>query len=207
MQKMVLSLAMVGMLIMVVFTVIGAQDSRLLSSSLYSYPILDDDGVEIEPAKAIPGTRSSYVATSESATMRITTQGLTPGEAVTSWWIIFNHPEFCSDGECGRDDVLPAPGNESAGVSVLWGDGVVVEDDGTAYFWDVLEVGDASNVNFGPGLTNPFGAEVHYVLRSHGPARQDVLEEQLSTINGGCDPEPPHEPCYDAQFSILKDSE
>ena len=98
---------------------------------------------------------------------------------------------------------MPFPGNAAARVSVLLGSGQVVNADGSAYFVDFLAEGDVSEAVFGPGLVNRRTAEIHYVLRSHGPAQQEILEEQLTDIMGGCAAEAPHAPCYDAQFSVF----
>ena len=38
----------------------------------------------------------------------------------------------------------------------------------------------------GPGLTNPLGADVHLVLRDHGPVQSGNFVDQLSTYGGGC---------------------
>lgn len=206
MQYAIRSLVVVGMLMMAVLLSVGAEDSRFLSSSLFSYPVMDENGTEIEPSEEISGSLATLRTTAETATMMISTNNLVLGEAVTSWWVIFNYPENCSDDECGADDVSP-PRNPDIGISVLLGDGEVIGEDGKGFFLSTIDVGDASNVVFGPGLTNPFGAEIHYVLRSHGPAQDEVLEEQLTTINGGCEEDAPHEPCYDAQYAILKDGE
>jgi hypothetical protein len=99
---------------------------------------------------------------------------------------------------------MPPPGNVEAGVSVLYGDGRIVNPQGSAFFWGALDVGDTEGALFGPGLINPLGAEIHYVLRTHGPAKQDVLAEQLTTFMGGCDSEPPNAPCQDLQFAVFK---
>lgn len=207
MQNVVRVLAFASLALLMAVTAIGFQAPQSYESEMFRFPVLDDRGRELSPAGAIPQTKATLFTTSDDAIMTIDTQELTPGDAVTMWWIIFNYPEFCSDRVCGEDDVLPAPGNLDAGVAVLLGDGSVVAQDGTAFFWDVLDVGDTEGIVFGPGLTNPQGAEYHYVLRSHGQARDEVLYEQLHSINGGCDPEPPNAPCYDVQFAVFKQNQ
>jgi len=61
------------------------------------------------------------------------------------------------------------------------------------------------------GLTNPQGAEVHLVLRSHGPRIPGQVAEQRTTFAGGCefflDPGATHElepgQCSDLQFAVF----
>jgi hypothetical protein len=36
------------------------------------------------------------------------------------------------------------------------------------------------------GITSPFDAEYHILLRSHGPIIPDQLEDQISSYDGGC---------------------
>lgn len=44
-------------------------------------------------------------------------------------------------------------------------------------------------VRFGPGLLRPRRAELHIVLRGHGPAVAGEVAEQISSLNGGCTPD------------------
>ena len=43
-----------------------------------------------------------------------------------------------------------------------------------------------NDVLIGDGLTNPEGAEIHLVLRYHGPKIQGHVDEQIHTFAGGC---------------------
>lgn len=167
---------------------------------MHTFPVLDENGVVIEESEVVVGGISTLVVDRSGATMEIMARDLPVGHAVTSWWVIFNNPENCSGGVCNGDDVLPMPGNTAAGVTVLYGDGDVVGVDGSAHFVSNLAEGDISGAVFGPGLINRRGAEIHYVLRDHGMARAEVLTEQLTTLNGGCDEA---NPCVDLQFAVF----
>ena len=62
------------------------------------------------------------------------TSGLPAGDAVTIWWVVFNHPEACSHGalglRCGeRDFAEPA-----VDASVLYAAGQVIGGGGTGNF-------------------------------------------------------------------------
>jgi hypothetical protein len=50
------------------------------------------------------------------------------------------------------------------------------------------------------GLVEPFKAEIHLVVRTHGPASGDpaVLQAQLNMFNGGCPPNT----CGNVQVSV-----
>lgn len=135
----------------------------------------------------IPGSSSTLVRTANGITGTAHTSGLQPGAAYTFWWIIFNHPENCSDGVCGVDDVVPFPGNADAGVSLVYGGGHIIGGNGKSNFAAHLSVGDTSAADFGPGLLDPWKAEVHIVLRSHGQPIPGMIDIQIGSFGGGCD--------------------
>lgn len=157
---------------------------------------------------AIPGARSSLVTFDEGASVAIETAGLEPGHAVTLWWVVFNHPEACAHGEdglrCGADDLAV----EAVEGSVLGGDGHVVGPDGKGLFSSFLATGDASTAIEGAGLTNPRGADIHFVLRTHGPVQPGLLGAQLQTFGGGCNDSteelgtPGDYACANVQFAV-----
>jgi hypothetical protein len=146
------------------------------------------------------------------------TNDLAPNDVVTMWWVIFNEPANCTDA-CGDDDIFVVDADgalvigdngpelnldqiEAAQIAVLGATGNVIGDNGEGHFSAVLTTGENPNTVFGPGLLNPLTAEIHLVLRTHGPVNPDALDEQIITINGGCAAEWPNEPCQDLQFSI-----
>jgi len=70
-------------------------------------------------------------------------EGLTPGNAVTLWWVVFNYPENCAAGpyQCSPNDMgndMPAKGD------FLFASGQVVADNGKGNFAGRLNVGDTS---------------------------------------------------------------
>ena len=157
------------------------------------------DGSRVEDSEAIL-TRLEH-----GLSMSLETSGLVPGDAYTVWWTIFDVPQNCSDGVCGPDDVfltddtgqfvLDENGErlfnfasiEAAQISTMRATGAIAYDDGTAYFRAHLPIGDMTDDPIhGTGLHNAMSAEVHLIVRTHGPAQQDVLTEQLFTLAGGC---------------------
>ena len=147
--------------------------------------------------------------------MKLRSRGLTPGHAYTVWWVVFNNPSECVDG-CFLDEITQAqeaaadPNDDidppPSEVSVLYADGAIANRRGRATFRAELEELDLTGpVLFGPGLTNAQGAEVHAVVRTHGEASDDpdILNEQLTTFNGGCPPNT----CVDIQVGVFPSPE
>ena len=136
---------------------------------------------------------SDLVRTVENVSMNIDTTDFPIG-AYSVWWVIFNNPAGCSDGECGENDVLPPPSTPEVEVSPVWATGGIVGPDRGGHFSARLGVGkDAApgQIIFGDALTNPMGAEIHMIVRYHGPARWDdpeALLSQMSTFQGYCTP-------------------
>ena len=143
--------------------------------------------------------------------------GLTPGEAVTMWWVIFNTPENCTDNACGEDDLT----NAAARVDILYADGKVIRNAPInaswrdSYYFAHRRVGDTDGsivpALFGApalGLEDARKAEVHLVLRTHGPVIPEMEQEMISTFAGGCDGFPEAlgkagpNTCVDIQFAV-----
>jgi len=145
----------------------------------------------------VEGASSTLVRTADGVEGTLLTT-IDPMEAATIWWVVFNRPENCTGGVCDGDDVMPAPGNVDAGVSVIYATGRVADAYGKADFGAKLTVGDMSYVMRGPGLTDAKNAEIHMIVRSHGPAVPELVQEQISTFDGGC----PDGGCTNIQFSV-----
>ena len=126
--------------------------------------------------------------------MMLRTRKLEPHAAYTTWWVIFNHPEHCSGGVCGADDFAKL----EVGASLLWATGSNANHRGRGIFAGYLRVKATDKARFGPGLTEPLGAEVHLVIRTHGQLIPGMMHEQLSTFDGGCLPNV----CANVQASI-----
>lgn len=123
------------------------------------------------------------------------------GDATTVWFVVFNEPWNCSDDECGEDDVMAAFNGNPAKVGVHFGTGHVA---GGADFNAAasLKEGDMSGVLFGYGLMDSMAAEIHLVVRSHGPAANltgPELADALHSVDGGCDTNT----CGDPQFAVF----
>lgn len=132
------------------------------------------------------------------------------GHAVSISWVIFNNPEAC-DGACAAATDLFEP---AVNAAVMSGGGNVVGDSGRSSFAAHLNEGEITNEHpafeDGPGVTDARGAEIHLVVRSHGPKVEEHMPAQLKTFGAGCDddvtPEMPNEQgeCADVQFAAFK---
>jgi hypothetical protein len=123
-----------------------------------------------------PVGTSTLTRTDSGISFSLSTSGLQAGHAVTIWWMVFNH-----DGP----------------LSVQYAAGHVIDEGGAAEFGGYLQEGDTEGViNGGPGLLDAQGANVVLVVRDHGPADPNRVDEQIHTI-GACNPT-----CTDQQMSM-----
>ncbi len=143
----------------------------------------------------VPGATSTLVRTSSGISVSLQTSGLPAGHAVTIWALIFNNPSACGAGGCEetRGDLgLPAVQGSLQRVT-----GHVV--DAESSFAGHLGIGEASQTAFGPGLLNPYGAQIHLIVRDHGVAASgELLLQQFH------DPSPRfcNVACFDIQKSV-----
>jgi len=157
-----------------------------------------------EETNVITGTLSTLQRMPEGVHVSLETKGLTPGDAYTLWWVVFNYPDDCTKQGCLPQNLMEA----KMAAMVKYGIGAIADESGTATFEAFLPVGDVTGAldnNSGfpfevlepaPGLTEPLTAEFHVVLRTHGAALDDPTE-QLTTFNGGCNPE-----CFNVQVAM-----
>jgi hypothetical protein len=130
---------------------------------------------------------------------------LDAGSAYSLWWIIFNNPGACDPAGCSDADF----GTAAVEASAMNATGRAVDDTGNATFNAFLPVGfmhtNTPSGNgrqlFGPGLQNAADAEIHVVIRSHGPWSGNP--EQLSTIGADCLNEASPSGCYDGQAIVF----
>lgn len=135
---------------------------------------------------------SILVRTAGGVSASFRSSDLPAGHAVTMWFVVFNEPSACAGSPCGPGDL----GVPEVKADFLWATGNVVGGSGRAGFGARLAVGDSSGSGFrelgapeaAVGLLDPWGAEVHLLLHSHGPAfTGQSLKEQLTSFLGGCE--------------------
>ena len=150
------------------------------------------------PGLVVAGGDATLVRQPTGASFTFSGTGLVAGHAHTIWFVAFNDPAACTapmmdGGElislCG----LPDLGNAAAQPTAVWGAGHVVGGNGIVTFGGRVAVGDTSGCDAlgrlpcNDGLTDPTGAEIHLVLRTHGAAIPDLVNEQIHSFNRGCE--------------------
>lgn len=152
----------------------------------------------------VEGASATLVRTKNGLTVNVRTAELQPGNAYTLWWIIFDAPEGCAagPGNCTLSDIF-APGNPADATIFGPAAATLAGGTGKATFAGHVKPGDEPNfIDLGDGsLDDPLTAEVAFVVRNHGPALPGLVDEQLSTFNGGC---PPNN-CMNVQFGIFNE--
>ena len=152
---------------------------------------------------------SSYLATHDrGAYVKFDTSQLTPDDAVTLWWVVFNNPASCTQGQggyhCGEGDLT----DPDVQASVLHASGKLINRSGSAHFTSYLPINNINGALFGPGLLNPETADIHFVVRTHGSKITELLYDQLHTFDGGCNNStastgsPGPNTCEDIQFAV-----
>lgn len=139
------------------------------------------------------------------STVNANVRGLAGGHAITLWAVVFEHPENCS-GDCGGDDVDAAFGGDtSVDITITYAAGGVSNNGGNLNLNGTIGGGQTL---LGDGtLDNNAGAEVHFVVRSHGPDQPGNAD--TTSVSGGCTvgladgaiPSAVGE-CSDIQFSV-----
>ena len=130
------------------------------------------------------------VRTNDGVFVTLHSSGFADGTVVTGWIAIFNRPQHCATQPCSPADFA----NPAVGGSGYNFGGRSIGPDGSISLGAFRAVDDATGagtpVNPMPPvpLLDPYSAEIHIVLRSHGPAVGDPL--QFTTFNGGCPPNP-----------------
>jgi hypothetical protein len=142
----------------------------------------------------VPGSKSKLTRDPGSLELEIRSHGFTPGTVVTAWWLVFNHPEACANPIQRPDGIWlcsgPDVSNPATGATYQFLAGQVVGNDGKISLAGELKVGNTSGCAAPTlpcvGLLDSFGSEPHIPLRSMGPIIPSLLQEQLTTFNGGC---------------------
>jgi hypothetical protein len=168
-RRILVALALVGLLSLVLISRAGAAPT---TSPVSTSPVTSSAGAV--------GT-STLVRTDRGLSFSLQTTGLAAGHAVTVWWMVVNP--------------------DAAAPSVLYAAGHVIDDSGAAGFGGSLQEGDTDGVVELDGLSlagllDATGATVVLVVRDHGPARADIVQQQIHTFNV-CNPT-----CTDLQMSI-----
>ncbi|MDE2149017.1 MAG: hypothetical protein KGJ55_04095 [Gammaproteobacteria bacterium] len=130
-------------------------------------PVTDTKSVFLFSDNSVVGT-STLMRFPKAVQMTLQTTGLPANHIVTVWWVIFNHPEFCTHGgevpRCQGDNF----GDSRVEASAVHAAGQVIGATGDGRYGAYLPVGSTQEqILFGPGLTNPLGADIHLIVHDH----------------------------------------
>lgn len=144
---------------------------------------------------------SRLVRNAAGVSYRLSTSGLEPGTAATLWMVIFNKPKLCTSfppddpiSPCGLGDLLDF---EGVMPDLMFAAGSLVGGTGKATFAGRRAVRDKSSSMWevfefpSPGLLDAREAEIHFIVRTHGPVVPGMARAMTSTFNGGCGPVDP----------------
>lgn len=133
---------------------------------------------------------ATLLRTNNKISMTFKVDGLNPGHAYTIWWVIWNKPEECTTPYAC--DVVDFDMSEVVEVDALYAAGHVVGNSGKGNFSGSLKESDTSgSINDlfalpAYGLQDARTAEVHLVLRDHGPKIPGQVNDQINFYPGGC---------------------
>lgn len=123
-------------------------------------------------------------------TATLTSAALEAHTAYSIWWVVFNRPQHCATPwQCGSGDL----GNAAVKPSVFWAGGLISDGDGYGNTQIELVKGTTERELFGPmkddGLEDIVNAELHLVLRTHGPVGvAGPVADQIGSANVACPP-------------------
>lgn len=122
----------------------------------------------------------------DSVELEFISQSL-PAGVHTLWLDFYPEPALCTGTPCNENDFF----DPNIPVNELWVEGAIVGEDGKVNYSVMLEEGSSpGEITIGRGLEagDALNAEYQFITRWHGSPSQDpqILEEQLTTFNGGC---------------------
>lgn len=132
---------------------------------------------------------STLIRAERGITAKLATSGLEPGPH-TMWWVVWNNPEACGEDGCNDADL----GDPEIDVDIGFAAGVVAGESGTATLTAHLQEARPLHgfptefgITSGSGLISAETAEIHLVVRSHGPRIPGLVGEMTRTFHAGCD--------------------
>jgi len=111
------------------------------------------------------------------------------GHAVTLWAVFFNEGD-----EIAEENI----------ASMYRVNGHVIGNNGKINYGGRINEGQTKDLWYGVPLVEVDNSVLLVIAKSHGPAIPEILDEQLSTLEGGCngDGPDPDLPCYEFLWSL-----
>lgn len=170
-------------------------EHQSITGNLYEASVFAMPGPEEELAEDEEAADDEEMDTIDEATVRmlsyedglfieVDTEELDHNSAYTLWLMTVSEPEACEERPCSMEDVMERSDEVQADVGYL--DGTIADEDGSATLGGYQEAGELRQSWFDQGLDNPEHAEVHLIVRDHGPMVQGMAETMVNTFRGGC---------------------
>lgn len=153
-----------------------AADLTLQTADVYTHRSQGD-------VRQVAEAAARLVRSEDGVFADVKTSELRPWHAYTMWIVTINAPENCSETPCPSTDVLGTP--EIVDADLGFADGAIADGEGRAEFSTFLHLGDLPKAWFGNEFSNP-DAEIHLVLRDHGPLQLGLERQMLSSFRAGC---------------------
>ncbi len=146
------------------------------------------------PPGPIDGSSVMLNKSAAGAAMILETSKLTPGHAVTVWFVAIQSPENCASNPCSPVEAMGMV-EQMNSVATNAG-GTVVGADGHIRVQGFLPVGEVAGNFYDTTFTAPETSEYHIVVHDHGPLIPELASDQISSFRGGCTAEsvPPFYP-------------
>ena len=183
-----------------VFVGLTLASAAFAEESIFSIPyeafreLQSGNVYSLTSGESVKNARSVLKRSDDMVCTKIDTHDL-PGGAYTAWWLIYNNPEFCSNplpfvtSQCSEQDL----GNMDVQATAMWSAAEVVGPDGIAHISSCIEPEELTHavlpVGTQEGLLDIDKAEIHVIIRNHGPgeyANAQLFGEQLNSFDGGC---------------------
>ncbi len=146
------------------------------------------------PPGPVEGSEVKLSLSAEGASIILETSELTPGHAITVWFVAIQSPEKFAANPCTPMEAMGMAGKMNS-IATNAG-GTVVNAEGSIRVQGFLPVGEIAGNFYDTTFTSPETSEYHIVVRDHGPLIPELAADQISSHRGGCTAEsvPPFYP-------------
>ena len=125
---------------------------------------------------------AALVRNATGISFRLSTTGLTPGNAYTLWLVVVTNPDACANSPCTAPDLF----NPATQTQVAFAAGHVAGGAGRGTFAGSVKEGTLSGWLPDRSFEDAMGVEVHLVINDHGPMLPEYMPGMIHTYRGGC---------------------